>query len=205
MWQKCPVYFSLYSEAMFSTKRTPWNLKKVFVLKKVYKVFTLKYLTNVAILRRFFLCPQKQHTGLWLKMFLGVSDKSYTISKVVVIFCCYSMTCIPPLCGKVMKIDTLKKKDWEALSSCGFCAVRFVHITEKKISTFEQKYLCAKNSFHWEKNVQYCLISYLIAYSSTEIAYMSGWYWSKQIQSSWVKYLYGCFDVINKTGRFGIY
>lgn len=104
----------------------------------------MKYLTNVAILRRFFLCLRKQHTWLWLKMFLGVSDKSYTISKVVVIFYCYSMTCIPPLCGKVMKIDTLKKKDWEALSSCGFCAVRFVHITEKNFYFWTKVLVCKK-------------------------------------------------------------
>ena len=165
----------------------------------------MKYLTNVAILRRFFLCLQKQHTWLWLKLFLGVSDKSYTISKVVVIFCCYSMNCILPLCRRVMKIDTLKKRDWEALSSCGFCAIRFVHITEKKFLLFNKSACVQKIPFHWEKNVQYYLISYLIAYSSIEISYMSGWYWSKQIQSSWVKYLYGCFDVMNKTERFGIY
>lgn len=104
----------------------------------------MKYLTNVAILRRFFLCPQKQHTGLWLKMFLGVSDKSYTISKVVVIFCCYSMTCIPPLCGKVMKIDTLKKKDWEALSSCGFCAVRLSYHRKKNFYFWTKVLVCKK-------------------------------------------------------------
>lgn len=108
----------------------------------------MKYLTNVAILRRFFICLWKQHTWLWLKLFLGVSDKSYTISKVVVIFWCYSMTCIPSLCSRVMQIDTLKKRDWEALSSCGFCTIRFVHIIGKKTFPFYlwTKYLWQKNS-----------------------------------------------------------
>ena len=86
------------------------------------------------------------------------------------------MSCIPSLCSRVMKIDTLEKRDLEALSSCG-SALFDLFISRKKKhfpSTFEQSTCGQKIPFCCEKDVQYYLMSYLIEYSSTEIAYMRG-------------------------------
>lgn len=56
MWQKFLVYFYLWSESVFPTKRIAQNLENIPVLKKVYKVTPLKWWDKGSILRRFFPC-----------------------------------------------------------------------------------------------------------------------------------------------------